>query len=155
MCVLVACMHMPLCVHAVHVCDTVCMSVCTYVIVCNECRPTIGSNPVVNFFRFCRTLPRVTSGWSALRSTLRMAWVAQAFLITWGWVGRALEHYQGLLFRRNIVSKHNSHKRETSAQCYACTHTCLAKNIVSSLLSCTTEPAGSSPARHLKRKMSP
>ena len=45
--------------------------------------------------------------------------------------------------------------RETGAQCYACTHTCLAKNIVSSLLSCTTEPAGSSPARHLKRKMSP
>ena len=44
---------------------------------------------------------------------------------------------------------------EKQAQSYVSTHTCLAKNIVSSLLSCTTEPAGSSPARHLKRKISP
>ena len=34
-------------------------------------------------------------------------------------------------------------------------HTCLAKKIVSSLESWTTEPAGSSPGCHLKRKINP
>lgn len=38
---------------------------------------------------------------------------------------------------------------------YWISHTCLAKNIVSSLESWTTEPAGSSPGCHLKRKISP
>ena len=69
---------------------------------------------------------------SALSSTDRMAWVAQALLITCKEIAR-------MLTRRMLCWK----------------LTCLAKNILSALESLTTVPAGFSSGTHLKRKTRP
>lgn len=59
---------------------------------------TAGVKAAANCFNSDRTGPRVTSWWSTLSSTLKMAWVAHAFFITY--------MYQQINYNTKTVSLH-------------------------------------------------